>query len=180
MDGFELVKPTSVYREQALEYIREFRLHNSPINGSGGLDRFEDYDQWLEKIRHDEEYHSPKNGWVPATTLFFVRKSDNRIIGMTNIRHRMNDHILHISGHIGYSIRPSERQRGYGTHLLYLALAECAKMGIDRVLVSCEKSNIGSEKVIINNRGIFENEQVDSTTGKTFKRFWIDVKKAIS
>lgn len=176
MDDFELVCPTKEYQQQAADYIREFREHHSAINGVGGLDRFDDYDLWLEKVENDKDYYFAKPGWVPATTLFYVRKSDHRIIGMTNIRHRLNDHILRESGHIGYSIRPTERNQGYGTHLLTLALAECGKMGVDRVLVTCDKSNIGSAKVIQNNNGVLENEVVNRTTGKIVQRYWIDVK----
>ena len=97
--------------------------------------------------------------------------TDNHLIGMIDIRHRLNDYLLNFGGHIGYSIRKSERRQGYATEMLSLALKECEKLNINKVLVTCDKNNIGSTKTIQKNNGKLENEvsEGDSIT----QRYWI-------
>ena len=76
-------------------------------------------------------------------------------------------------GHIGDGIRPSERRKGYATQMVGLALEECKRIGIKKVLMVCDKDNIGSAKSITKNGGILENEQKED--GKVEQRYWIDL-----
>ena len=92
---------------------------------------------------------------------------------MIDIRHRLNDYLLNFGGHIDYSVRKSERQKGYATEMLALALIECMKLNIKRVLITCDKDNIASAKTIINNGGILENEILEGS-GIT-QRYWINL-----
>ena len=94
-------------------------------------------------------------------------------MGAVNIRHCLNDHLLLCGGHIGDGIRPSERRKGYATQMIGLALKECRKIGIKKVLMVCDKDNIGSAKSIIRNGGILENEVLEN--GKIKQRYWIDL-----
>lgn len=93
-------------------------------------------------------------------------------MGAVNIRHYLTDYLLQYAGHIGDGIRPSERKKGYATAMISLALEECKKMGIQRVLMCCDKDNVGSAKSIIYNGGILENELIDEE-GKVVQRYWI-------
>lgn len=91
---------------------------------------------------------------------------------MANIRHRLTDGLLRTGGNIGFGIRPSERNRGYATTLLKLALAEAGKLGLERVLLTCDKTNIGSASTILKNGGIlFRESEVD---GRLELGFWIE------
>lgn len=83
-------------------------------------------------------------------------KYDGNIIGFITLRHWLNNKLLKYGGHIEYSIRPTERRKGYGSEMLGLALDEFRNRRLDRVLVTCRKENIGSSKVILNNGGIFK------------------------
>lgn len=112
-----------------------------------------------------------KEGWVPDSTYWLVNE-DNRILGVVNIRHTLNDHLMNVGGHIGYGIRPSERQKGYATELLALSLEKTQELGIDRVLVVCDAWNIPSEKTILNNGGISDIDFIEEN-GNVIKRFWI-------
>lgn len=107
--------------------------------------------------------------------MFFLLDEDrDRLLGAVNIRHDLNDSLLQEGGHIGDGIRPSERRKGYATEMIRLALVECKKLGIDQVLMTCDKDNIGSVKSIVKNGGILENEFVNSE-GNIEQRYWISI-----
>jgi predicted acetyltransferase len=126
-------------------------------------------------IQRSEAYRLGRNlpeGIVPASLLLLCE--DDRLIGVCSLRHRLNEYLLEIGGHIGYCIRPAMRRRGYMKRFLPLVLAEAARLGIDRALISCEKSNLASEKVIRSAGGELEDQRSDPSDGKTVKRFWVE------
>ena len=142
------VRPTKEHEKQALEYIQEFYEYNSEINGSGGLHRYlDDYDGWLKKLEEDRT-RIPNEEKVPAETFFLIRECDNKIVGMINIRLALNERLKKFGGHIGYGIRPTERQKGYNKINLYLGLLCCQKHGIKEVFMDCDKNNPGSAKTM--------------------------------
>jgi len=112
---------------------------------------------------------------VPDSTFFCLDTERNLFVGAVNIRHYLNEGLLLNGGHIGDGVRPSERRKGIATKMIGLALEECRMLGIDRVLMVCDKQNIGSAKSIINNGGVLENEIV--VDGITEQRYWIDLSK---
>lgn len=173
----KLVFPTEEYKEQIEEYLKEhFENGEYELAGDGGLDRIKNFDDWLLKVKRDLSEETIKENRMPATLFLGVRKSDNKVIGTIQIRHRLNESLLKNGGHIGDGVRPSERRKGYATEMIRLALEECKKIGINRVLMVCFKDNIGSAKSIINNGGILENE-LPAEDGKIDQRYWISLKK---
>ena len=90
---------------------------------------------------------------------------------MIDIRHSLNEHLFNFGGHIGYSVRKSERRKGYATRMLALALEECRRLGILRVLVTCDSENIASERTILINGGVLENTVPED--GRFTRRYWI-------
>ena len=106
-------------------------------------------------------------------TVICLDKDRNIFVGAVNIRHYLNEGLLQTGGHIGDGIRPSERRKGYGTAMVALALEECRKLGIDRVLMCCDKDNIGSAKTIIRNGGVLENEVIEDDHLE--QRYWIQL-----
>lgn len=90
----------------------------------------------------------PSEERVPAKTYFLIRESDNKIVGMINIRLALNERLKKLGGHIGYGIRPIERRKGYNKINLYLGLLECQKHGIKEVLMDCDKKKLGSAKTM--------------------------------
>jgi len=113
-----------------------------------------------------------EEGWVPGTTLFLVH--EDRILGVANVRHRLTDHLLRFGGHVGFSVRPSERCRGHGTRLLE-GVKEYARDGleIDRLLVTCDPENVASARVIEKCAGVFEDEVFHESVGRSVRRYWI-------
>ena len=111
------------------------------------------------------------NGWVPDSTFFCLDEERGVMVGAVNIRHELNDALLLNGGHIGDGVRPSERRKGIATAMIGLALQECRKLGINKVLMVCDKDNIGSARSIIKNGGILENEV--AVDGTVEQRYWI-------
>ena len=157
----KFVFPCESYKQKAIEFIQEFYDHSSRINGTGGLDRyFKDrtYSDWILKIVKDIDIANIPEDRVPGFTYFYVREEDDKIIGMINIRLALNDFLKTEGGHIGYSIRPTERRKGYGTRMLKEALRFCRTIGMNNFILICDKSNIASSSVLRNCGGILDDE----------------------
>lgn len=110
----ELIFPTKEYKKEVEEYLQEF-LDNgeNEIAGDGGLDRIKEFDKWLEKIQNDLSIDTIDKDRIPATVYLTIRKSDKKIVGNLQIRHFLNEKLLNYGGHIGDSVRPSERRKRY-------------------------------------------------------------------
>ena len=97
-------------------------------------------------------------GLVPASMYLAVTIKGDKVIGMVDIRHRLNENLLKFGGNIGYSVRKSERRKGYAKVMLSLALEKCKQLNLEKILITCDKNNIGSAKTILSNGGVLENE----------------------
>ncbi len=173
----KLVFPTEEYKNQIEEYLEEhFENGEFDLAGDGGLDKIKNVDKWLDKIKKDVSEETIEEGKTPSTLFLGVRKVDNKVIGMLQIRHKLNKKLLERYGHIGDGVRPTERKKGYATEMIRLALEECKKLNINRVLMTCDKENIGSRKSIIANGGVLENEITIENVEIT-QRYWISLKK---
>ena len=169
MNDMALVFPTAEYKAKALEFAQEFfSAGEDKIDGGAGICRAPSFDFWLEVITDAPTREI--GTFVPSSTFFAV--VNNEIVGIVDIRHSLNEHLLKVGGNIGYSVRPSKRGRGYATEILRLALIKCRELGIKKALVTCNSDNIGSKKVILKNGGIKENEIVEED-GNIVLRFWV-------
>lgn len=173
--SLRLIKLTKDYYKQLSEMIDEWKL-DLEINQGNTSPRaifkndYHDFDSYLANL----EINEARAGKVPSSVFFLFDDERNLLLGAVDIRHYLNDSLLRNGGHIGDGIRPSERRKGYATEMIRLALIECKKLGIDRVLMVCDKTNIASAKTIIKNGGILENEFTND--GITLQRYWIDNK----
>jgi len=138
------------------------------------FDQIKSYEDWLDHLACNSTVETVKPGWVVSSTFFGVRENDHRIVGMIDIRHTLNDFLREYGGHIGYGVRPSERNKGYATQLLNLGLAFCRNLKLDRVMLACEKNNTGSRRTIEKCGGILDREFVH-TDNKTVQIFWINL-----
>lgn len=169
----KLVKGSYEYKNQIINMLKEWIDYNEnhpEANTSPNAifrNNYEDFAYYLEHL----EYKEPQEGLVSDSTFFCFDEKRNLMVGAVNIRHDLNDYLLKYGGHIGDGIRPSERRKGYATEMIRLALEECRKLGLTRVLMTCDKNNIGSAKSIIKNGGILENEVLEE--GSIKQRYWI-------
>ncbi|MFQ7287959.1 MAG: GNAT family N-acetyltransferase [Lacrimispora saccharolytica] len=173
--ALKLIKLTKEYEKQLGEMIDEWILdqeinHTNHSPWAIFKNDYHDFDYYLEHL----ELKEAAEGLVPDSVFFLLDESRDRLLGAVNIRHYLNDSLLKEGGHIGDGIRPSERRKGYATEMIRLALIECKKLGIDKVMMTCDKENIASAKSIIKNGGILENEFVNSD-GKVEQRYWISI-----
>ena len=180
MERFYFEIPGISRKEDAIDYIREFLEYGSEINGTGGLQRYlEDYEGWLEKLNADYT-RVPGEEKVPARTFFLVRESDSRIVGMINIRLALNERLRKYGGNIGYSIRPTERGKGYNNINLYLGLKVCRKYGIEHIFMDADLENPASWKTMEAFGGVRVREYYDDVNAHcTVVDYNIDVNQAL-
>lgn len=174
----KLIKMNYEYKDKLIEMIEEWKAdigknHTNHSPWAIFRNDYHDFDYYLENLQVKEE----ANGRVPDSTFFCLDVDRDRLVGAVNIRHYLNADLCFTGGHIGDGIRPSERRKGYATAMIGLALKECEKLGINKVLMTCDADNYGSEKSIINNGGVFESEFNDD--GNIEKRYWITIKEEI-
>ncbi len=173
MNRLKLVLPTIEYKSEIMDYKREFIEDGDSMDGTGGLRNFNIFEEWYSSICDNLKEETVRKGLVPATTYIAISIDDGRLIGMIDVRHRLNDFLFNFGGHIGYSVRKSERQKGYATEMLALALKECTRLGIKKVLITCDKDNMALAKTIINNGGGMENEIQEGD--RITQRYWINL-----
>ena len=175
MEKIILVKPDLSYADEITKYKEESLKESPLINGAAGLDNFSSIKDWLEELKKRSSQETVPEGLVPSSTYLAVREKDNYIVGMIDIRHYLNDFLKQFGGNIGYSVRKSERNKGYAKQMLKLTLEKCKDLKMKKVLITCDEDNIASEKVILSAGAKFED--IRSLDGKNKKRFWIDLQK---
>ncbi|EHI99608.1 GCN5-related N-acetyltransferase [Clostridium sp. DL-VIII] len=165
----KLVKLEKRYMPQLLDMMNEWYATGEKIipYAIRKVD-YHDYTIYVDSLEVKEN----KTNLVPDSTFFCLDEERNIFVGAVNIRHFLNDNLLKNGGHIGDGVRPSERRKGIATKMIGLALEECKKLEINKVLMVCDKNNIASAKSILNNRGILENEI--EVNGIIEQRYWIN------
>ena len=153
----KLLIPTIEYADEIKAYREELLKYDSTFDGTSALEKFENPAGWIEDNKLFLAKETVPKGLVQATQFIYVRENDNKIVGMIQVRHYFNDFLEKYGGHIGYSVRPSERRKGYAKSMLKEALKYCKELGINRVLVSCLSDNEGSRKTILANSGVYES-----------------------
>lgn len=165
-----LIKPTINLEHEYLDMLNEWKLSKEdmvPFSLKYSTSNF-------KKFIATNENHvvNPESGFVCHSTFWMLNKT-NKIIGTSNIRHCLNDDLLIENGHIGYGIRPSCRGKGYATKILALSLEKAKEMGLNKVLLTCNETNIGSKKVILKNGGVIRRKQ--RVKGNNILSFWINI-----
>lgn len=169
--NLKLIKASAEYKKQISDMLDEwYGTGEKIIPYSIRRIDYHDFEYYCDNL----EIKDASGSLVPDSTFFCLDTDRNIVVGAVNIRHFLNESLLLNGGHIGDGVVPSERRKGIATAMIGLALQECRKLGIEKVLMVCDKDNIGSAKSIINNGGVLENEIC--VNGVIEQRYWIDVK----
>lgn len=168
----KLVKPTRKYKTSWKAALAEFEAEES-----GGFwnvpEKPTDLEEYIQRTNNHSKGKDLPSNWMPATTYWLIDK--NKFIGHVNIRHKLVAWSKKIGGHIGFAIRPSCRQGGYGTKILQLAIPKAQEIGLKKALVTCDDDNIASARIIEKNGGKLDRKF--KYEGKLIRHYWIDLRK---
>ncbi len=184
IEKFYLENPSMERKKDVIEYMNEHVKYNSNINGTGSFDHVlegETYEECMDRYYkiQDNEYAKSIDR-CPGKTYFLIRKNDNKLIGMINIRHHLTPKMLVHGGHIGYGIRPTERRKGYNKINLYLGLLKALEeFNLDKVMFDCDVKNLGSDKTIQALGGVLKRTDIDDYDGALTNVYWINTKDSI-
>jgi len=166
-----LIKPSKKYEESWLEGLKEFEAEQR--SGFWNVpDKPDSIDEYIQRCNDHSKGENLPEYWVPATTYWLI--DTDEFIGHVNIRHTLNSQLTKIGGHIGYAIRPSKREVGYGTKILELALPKARKIGLQNALITCDSLNIASQKIIKKHRGKLQ-DTYEKENGESVCRYWISL-----
>jgi len=139
---------------------------NGFINAMSGKS-FEEYKQWLKQGVADAQQEGIFDGWKAPQSTYWLY-ADGEPVGYGKIRHILTDKLLHDGGSIGYSIRPSQRNKGFGEILLAELVKECPHLGVEKALLTIHKDNLPSIQVALKNHGMIEK------SSEKLHYIWID------
>lgn len=177
INNLKLVEPTMELEKEFFAMAHDF------VDAGEGVDGLDNYNEILQdfpgyvrqRLGWKDGIALPE-GWVPASTFWLLR-DDNTLLGRTSIRKELSEHLRTIGGHIGYTIRPSQRQKGYGTAVLALSLIEAKKLGLKKVLVTCDESNKASAKIIEKSGGVLKDKYFGDELDELKRHYWIELEE---
>lgn len=161
----KLVEPTMEYDQQIQAYRTEYLESGDSMDGGASLRKFDKTKDWLDQLEPD------------TSQYIYLREEDNKVVGIIQLRHKFNDFLRKYAGHIGYSVCPSERKKGYATQMLAGVLPECRRLGIFDVLVTCLEDNEASRRTILKNGGVYESTVFEPESESRIERYWIHLEK---
>lgn len=168
-----LVRPTPGLRLAYLESYRAFRGAEQPgasLVKGWRLENPDVFRRWVRLLRAEEFVARP--GLVRSAQFWVVERGE--VVGSIQLRLELTDALKRRGGHVGYSIRPDRRRRGYAARALYDVKRLARRRGLRRLLVTCDKTNAGSRAVIEKNGGRPAVE-LDQGEGDPTARFWIEL-----
>ena len=166
----DFIIPTELNRDDVLSFYDEIEKDGGECIGIGN---YKNYDLWLSGMRNRNTGMNLPKGYVKEN--FYLCYEGARLVGVFSLKFELTEFLLKYGGHIGYATRPSERKRGLATKMLSQGLELSKEFGFKRILCICDNDNYASEKVILKNGGVFENELYDPDEDVIVKRFWIQI-----
>lgn len=173
MSELRLVRPGTEHLAQIADFRREFLSAGSSMDGCGPLRRMEDPMEWLLQVQAVSRLETLPEDRVLATQLLCLREPEGTLAGMIQVRHFLNDYLEKYAGHIGYSVRPSERRRGVGTWMLRSVLPICRTIGLETIMVACLDTNPASRRIILSCGGVYDRTVHEPEEDVNLEQYWI-------
>lgn len=178
MECIELIEPQEKYAQEIWGFRQEVMAHDAEnedqFAGCLSLDECESAAEWIDicTLRKRAVTCGQTGMAVPAHVYLAIRRADERLVGVIDLRHHIDHPILGSWGeHCGYTVRPSERGKGYAKEMLRLNRQKAGTMGIPRLLITCDERNLASEETILANGGVYE--KTIEANGCRMKRYWV-------
>ncbi len=165
-----LVEPSAGLKEAFLAMAADFALSGEDAY-SGFLRGQSCFEGDLSAVRAHAWGECLPGGYMPAK-VFWLTRGERSVIGVSYLRHRLTPSLVREGGHIGYHVAPSKRNKGYGTVLLALTLDKAWQAGLKRVMITCDRNNLPSARVIEKNGGVLLRED-KKVRGRDILRYWI-------
>lgn len=154
-----------------MDAIRECEADPLDFNFAVGFEHEKGFTAYREQQENWSKGMGLPKGFVPCS--YYVGVLEDRIVGRVFIRHKLNDFLASIGGHLGYWVVPSFRRQGIATQMLKMSLPICAELGLEKILVTCEVNNVASRKVIEKCSGVFECITNEPTIKVQKRKYWI-------
>jgi predicted acetyltransferase len=168
----ELVRPTAALEDSYRGHVAEFVAKGEPfIPFPIGFD-LSVFSVLLRKLDECSRGVGSPEGFAAHSTFWLVRDG-REVVGVSSLRHALTRELLREGGNIGYGIRPSARGQGLGIEILRLTLERAVEIGLKEALITCDKENVASAKVIIRNGGILDSQIFLEERGVFLQRYWI-------
>lgn len=168
----ELVKPHLKYKDAYLDMVSDYRQAGERYYHQRSATF--DFAAFLDELEANRLGQDLEPGYVPMSTFWLVL-DDQTLVAESRLRHHLNPGLEIEGGHIGYAVRPSMRGQGYGTELLRLTLLEARKIGLTRVMLTCDQDNLASRRVMEKNGAVLTGETISPRSGKPIYQFWIEL-----
>jgi predicted acetyltransferase len=156
------------------EALRELGAGDSRFGGTSFGRGETDLQTFLQQCRDAEKPDNIPADLVPQS-IFWLVDTNNGVVGIMRVRHRLNERLLQYGGNIGYYVRPSERGKGYGKLLLRYCLEKLRLLGASRALLTVNPLNIASRRVVLANGGVPDGQGIDPVSREVVDRFWIEL-----
>ena len=173
--ALRLIRPHRRFRRSMLAMMDEFRAAGEDrydLVYDFAARRWREFVDWLLKLEQDPAPAAPPS---PPCTTFWAITPAGEVVGESRFRHRLTSELEIEGGHVGYAVRPAARGRGVGTRMLALTLAEVARAGLSRVLITCNTDNLASARIILRHGGVRDGESLSPHTGLPVSRYWVPV-----
>lgn len=168
---YRFESPNLSHEALVMDYKREMLENQDPLNGTGGLGRYDAYEDWLKHL--EDKKHLRMEGDTIPTSEYLLLDQQNTLYAMVNVRHFLDDELRQTYGHAGASVRPKYRKQGYAKLALSMALEVIQSLGEEAAMISCSVFNLGSRKTIEACGGIFEHIVMDHEDNVEMRIYWI-------
>lgn len=168
----ELVKPDIKYRDSFIEGLLEYQAEGGFLTVDA-KERKDNFEAYIERLQREFTEGIGKNNEIHMQHFWLI--NNDKYIGTSLLRYELDNDLVNIGGNISYEIRPTERRKGYGKKILKLTLDEARRAGLKKVLLTCDKDNIASRKIIEANEGVEDASFFREGMRIEKLRYWIQL-----